>query len=191
MLKDILVASELTEDDIAQNKADKLSWTQKGKLVGKVIEVIGTLLFLGGLVIYALSVSSWFCSLFAFIFALAGLERIVQLILIYIEAKKGRVSTVTGPIDLTPQSRSRATLRVGRQRFNINARQLLALRNGFEYTAYFTPYSRMLMSIVPAQNAAPLDAESLPAESLLYNEKSKRSEVVLGDDGELIKLQDE
>jgi hypothetical protein len=188
MLKDILVASGLTEDDVAQNFAGKLSQFQRRVVVRKIIDLLLTLIALALLIMAALKPApdDFVSSVAVLIFALGMVERTIRLIIVFAELARGRVAKLTGAIELIPISRTSAVMRIGRRKFNINARELLVLRNGSEYTVYFSPYSRILMSVVPVQDNLSDDADYFSAESLAYNENLKHGKLSLGDDGELV-----
>src|SRR5690348_9985631 len=123
MLKDFLVASGLTEEDIAPNRAGKLSETQKKKLFGATVVTAWIVFFFAILLLFfGLHTPNVLCLV---VFGFAMIERSFRLINLLVDLISRKVNSLTGPIELTPRSRSKAELRVGRRKFEITAKQLL------------------------------------------------------------------
>jgi hypothetical protein len=197
MLKSILAAFHLTEDDLKENRAGKLTTDQKLKLVKKLVESVilgGILAFISLNFIFSLRVGRASIAPVAFVTLLLialGLERTFRAVRIASDLARSDTTQIEDRILLQPLSRRSARLRVGNMKFRISSEQLLALRNGERYTVYYTPRSKMLTSVEPAlviegkdQNADDLSYELPP-----QTEKEKRT-FRLGEDGELIPDQD-
>jgi hypothetical protein len=197
MLKSILTAFRLTEDDLKQNRAGKLTTDQKLKLLKKLAESVilsGIMGFISFNFIFSLRVgraSILPLAIVALLLIALIVERAFRVFRIASDLVRGDISQIEERIQLQPLSRRSARMRVGEMKFRITAEQLLALRNEQRYTVYYTPRSRMLASVEPSeltteghQNAGDFSYELLPKA-----EKEKRT-FRLGEDGELIADQD-
>jgi hypothetical protein len=193
MLKSILAAFHLTEDDLKQNRVGKLSVSQKARLTQRFVEFLFTAVVIAGGVVLYVTQRSQPTSIevvVALVFITVSLERAYRCFRLVTDLMHGEIDRVEDRIQLEPISRKAAHMKVGELKFDITTEQLLALRNGLRYTAYFTPYSRMLTAIEPSQITEEDQDAALSSGDLLEQpEKGKRT-FRLGEDGELVTDQD-
>jgi hypothetical protein len=188
MQKAVQVAFGLTEDDIKANSAGRLAKIQRRKLIRQMVGLscaillvaaISGLLLIGG-------INLWPVPLLLLPMLVMGFSRVVQL---GTDLAQGRVGQVEGRIQLKPLSQTAGRMQIENLTFNITTAQLLALRNEMPYTVYFSPRSKVLLAAAPIQEDEVEPSELASSELLLDDEKPKRGQVALGDDGELIDLE--
>jgi hypothetical protein len=195
MQKAVLVAFGLTEDDIKANSAGRLAGIQRRKLIRRIANLIGTILFLFILLcrllnfwVVPMTVTGLTCVI-VYLFGMGILERTIQLVRTGTDLAQECVGQVEGRIYLKPRFARPAEMQIGNQKFRITTAQLLALRNELPYTAYFSPRSKVLLAAAPIQEDEVEPSELTSSELLEDVEKPKRGQVALGDDGELIALE--
>jgi hypothetical protein len=192
MLKSILNAFDLTEYELKQNRAGKLSTDQRLRLLKKLVEFAGTIVVLGIVAVGVFEIGKppnvQLASIILLLCVAICLERGFRFTMALLDLVRSDTKQYEDRIQLVPISRTSAQLEIGKMNFKITALQLLALRNGLRYIVYYTPRSRMLASIEPSH----ITEGDPSVDDLSYDlipSKEKRT-FRLGEDGELIADQD-
>lgn len=192
MTKARLYAFGLRKNDVKENTAGRLAGVQKRELTRRMVRVLVAVLFLCILLSIIVRIVETSIGLFTswieVIFGVVILERSIRFVQLGIDLVLGRVQRVDGCIRLQPLFPTVARMQIQNHKFRITTAQLLALRNGWHYVAYFSPYSKILMAAVPVREEEIEDTEIPSSELRLDDEKPKRGQVALGDDGELINI---
>lgn len=146
-----------TSEDVAENRAGKLTERQRGRLNRKLIFTVLTFIWIIVLMVIALMILGLVeggTPARLFIFAVAGAFMAIRAFDIWRtwqDLSAGSVAMVEGKARVRPSRRRRQGQRfpvyIEDKQFWVTARQQQHLHDGLRYKVYYTPNVRMIVSV--------------------------------------------